>query len=110
MKRVWKTADGSPAQAVELQQALADLARPEFSYGKLVIAAAGVLLVAVFLFSIALIPARSNTVTALIATALVLAGAVTLGEVLWRRAARRRLLALATTVSQLRAAQVAADK
>ncbi len=93
-----------------MQQALADLARPEFSYGKLVLVAASVLLVTVFLFSAALIPARSHAISALIAAAIVLACAVTLGEVLWRRAARRRLLALAATVSQLRAAQAAADE
>jgi signal transduction histidine kinase/CheY-like chemotaxis protein len=104
-------ANGRGAEgAAELERALGDLGRSEFTYGTLVAAVAGVFLLTTFLLAIALNPATSHALAALAGAGLVLIGAVTAGEIVWRRAARRRLLALATTVARLRSAQSAAEE
>ena len=98
-----------PPQDQGLNEALSDLARPDFTYGKLIAGAALVVLLAGICVSLATMASVSNSATALALAGLILACGVTAGEIHWRGVAKRRMLALTTAVAALQSARLEAE-
>jgi signal transduction histidine kinase/CheY-like chemotaxis protein len=92
-----------------LEEALENLARPELGYGVLIAGISVVLLLSGVCLFMALMPDTSQPMLALMLAGLVLTIGVTCGEYVWRRGARRRMVALATAVAALRQARTEAE-
>jgi signal transduction histidine kinase/CheY-like chemotaxis protein len=92
-----------------LQKALRDLARPSVGYAIALSAAAVALVLAVAIASQSASPYASKPLVMLSLGVLILAFGVTASAYIWRRAARRRMLALSTTVAALEQARAQAE-
>jgi signal transduction histidine kinase/CheY-like chemotaxis protein len=92
-----------------LQGALAELGRPSVGYAVAVSASTIALVLAVAVFSQSASPYTSEPLSLLSLAALILAFGVTVSAFTWRRAARRRMMALATTVAALEEARAQAE-
>ena len=97
----------SSADAVE--HALRDLARPEASYGAVLAGASAALVVCAFVVVQSLPNGVSSALLTLMISGVIMAVGIAAGAFAWRRAARRRMLALATTIGALQQARAQAD-
>ncbi len=98
-----------PANADALEHALRDLARPEVGYGAVLAGASAALVVSAFVVIQSLPRDASTPLLALTLAGVIMAVGIAGGAFVWRRSARRRMLALATTVSALQQARAQAD-
>ena len=92
-----------------LDDALYELARPEFGYGTLVAGASLIVLLSGLCISLAFAQGAAQPLAALALAGLVLALGVTIGEYFWRRRTRRRMQALETAVAALQQARFVAE-
>ncbi len=93
----------------KLDSALRDLARPEIGHGKMIAGASVVMALSGLCVTLALSPGASQPVLSLILAGLIFALGLAVGEMFWRRGAKRRLLALATAASALQKARQDAE-
>ncbi|MBC8036497.1 MAG: response regulator [Rhizobiales bacterium] len=91
----------------ELADALRDLARPEVGHGKMIAGASGVMVLSGMCLTMA--PNASQPMLALILAGLIFLLGLAVGEMFWRRGAKRRLLALATAAAALQKARQDAE-
>jgi signal transduction histidine kinase/CheY-like chemotaxis protein len=92
-----------------LQGALAELGRPSVGYAVAVSASTIALVLAVAVFTQSVSPYASKPLAMLSLATLILAFGVTVSAFTWRRAARRRMMALTTTVAALEEARAQAE-
>ena len=97
----------SNADAVD--HALHDLARPEAGYGAVLAGASAALVVCAFVVVQSLPNGASSTLLTLMISGVIMAVGIAVGAFAWRRAARRRMLALATAIAALQQARAQAD-
>jgi len=93
----------------ELDDALRDLARPEVGHGKMIAGGSIVMMLSSICVTLAMAPDASQPMLALTFAALIFLFGLAVGEMFWRRGARRRLMALATAVAALQKARLAAE-
>lgn len=98
-----------PAEAGTLERALRDLARPEVGYGAVHAGASSALAVSALVVLLSLPPNASTSLLALTAAGVIMAVGIAGGAFVWRRSARRRMLALATTIAALQQARAQAE-
>jgi signal transduction histidine kinase/CheY-like chemotaxis protein len=98
-----------PANAGALADALRDLARPEVGYGAVLGGASATLLMSAVVVVQSLPRDASTSLLALTLAGVIMAVGIAAGTFVWRRATRRRMLALATTVSALQQASAQAE-
>lgn len=99
----------SPAADSDAAVALSALAQPDLAYGKLVAGASALVLLAGSCLLLAAFAEMSQAIVAVAIGCLVLACGVMLGEVYWRRVARRRTQSFATAAAALQAARLEAE-
>ncbi len=104
MLRGGKQPPAVPANTGALEHALRDLARPEVGYGAVLGGASAALVVSAVVVVQSLPRDASTPLLALTLAGVIMAVGIATGAFLWRRSARRRMLALATAVSALRQA------
>lgn len=109
MVRRGKEIVGAVTEDRVLQDALADLARPEVGYGAIIAGASLVMVLSGICIILAFSTNASQPLIALTMAGLILALGVTAGEFFWRRGTKRRMLALATAVTALQRARAEAE-
>lgn len=92
-----------------LDEALAELKRPEFGYGAVVAFASFVVFLSGICIGFAFTHEASQPVLALALAGFILSVGVTCGEYVWRRRTRRRMQALETAVAALQLARSEAE-
>lgn len=90
-------------------EALGQLAKPEFGYGTIVTAASLIVVLSGLCVGIAYSSQPTGSLLSLTLAGLVLAVGVMTGEYYWRRAAKRRMAALATAVAAMQESRTAAE-
>lgn len=95
--------------AADIAGALRDLSRPELGYGSFIAVGTLIVLLSGACIAAASIGAVSQPLLPLLLAGLLLCVGVTLGEIYWRRNARRRVAALETAIAALREAQASAE-
>jgi signal transduction histidine kinase/CheY-like chemotaxis protein len=98
-----------PADADVLERALRDLARPEVGYGGVLAGASAALVVSAVTVVQSLPRGFSSSLLTLTIAGVIMAVGIAAGAVVWRRAARRRMLALTTTIAALQQARAQAE-
>ena len=90
-------------------EALDQLAKPELGYGTIVIAASLIVVLSGLCVGIAYSSQSTGSLFGMTLAGLVLALGVMTGEYYWRRAAKRRMAALATAVAAMQESRTAAE-
>ncbi len=104
-----KQSPAVPANADALEHALRDLARPDVGYGTVLAAASAALVLSAFVVVQSLPRNASTPLLALTLAGVIMAVGIAVGAFIWRRSARRRMLALTTAVAALQQARVQAE-
>ena len=104
-----KPSPAVPADADALEHALRDLARPDVGYGMVLAAASAALVLSTFVVVQSLPHNTSTPLLALTLAGVIMAVGIAAGAFVWRRTARRRMLALTTAVAALQQARVQAE-
>ena len=93
------------ADGQKLETALRDLERPEIGHGKMIAGASVVMVLSGMCLTFAMAPDAFQPMLTLILAGLIFALGLAVGEMFWRRGARRRLLALATAAAAVQKAR-----